>query len=499
MKRFYIIVFSIVAAVLLILLLGQKFFFPEKKLITGSKLIIAQSANGTINEETSATETLTSDETSLTSFIPLKSDETLIGCLSSDLNADSFEDQVIAVKNAQTPFITLIPGIYNPQTTMYEREEEIPTEITQVKTFTFTTLDITGEKINTLLYTGFTDNNESIMQAFNGIVEKSGNFSMHKIIDLKTDGTIFIEDLPRSESYDLGFTKGESFAVWVYSTDNQASRNSFDQIQTKYVWSADLKEYIKQYETRVTGKKIAAKEVERILDGNPETFLTFLDGLWYRTSGTNKETRYLFFDKKENDVIFLYESTQEIYTIINRTLRRSGIYMSLTNKSIQNLSRRIDVALLGTDEIRIKLTDDLRMVIKEETLWDGTYKKMSQKTLSQNTNQSTVTDFYKQLQSGKNPWYTSDGVKVEFESSKIKIQSEKENIRALYSPVTIKNETVLQIRSESKTIPSGFYKVKRSSGNSDIATDILELTPINVSTNGFFNSGKASIRLETIK
>jgi hypothetical protein len=124
---------------------------------------------------------------------------------------------------------------------------------------------------------------------------------------------------------------------------------------------------------------------------------------------------------------------------------------------------------------------------------------MSQKTLSQNTNQSTVTDFYKQLQSGKNPWYTSDGVKVEFESSKIKIQSEKENIRALYSPVTIKNETVLQIRSESKTIPSGFYKVKRSSGNSDIATDILELTPINVSTNGFFNSGKASIRLETIK
>lgn len=499
MKRFYIIVFAIIAAALLILLIGQRFFFPEKKTVTGSKLIIAQANNGALNEENSADERLTQDESSLTSFIPLKSDETLIGCLSADINADSFEDQVIAVKNAQTPFITLIPGIYNPQTTVYERKEEITTEIAQVKTFTFTTLDITGEKINTLLYTGFTDNNESVMQAFNGISDKSGKFYMHRIIDLKTDGTVFIEDLPRSESYDLGFTKGESFAVWVYSTDNQGAQNSFDQIQTKYVWSPDHNEYIKQYETRVTGKKIAAKEVERILDGNPETFINFLDGLWYRTSGTNKETRYLFFDKKENDVIFLYESTQEIYTIINKTLRRSGIYMSLTNKSIQNLSRRIDVALLGTDEIRIKLTDDLRMVIKEETLWDGTYKKMSQKSLGQNTNQSTVTDFYKMLQSGKNPWYTSDGVKVEFDSTKIKIQSEKENTRALYSPVTIKNETLLQIRSESKTIPSGFYKVKRSSGNSDIATDVLELSPISVSTNGYFNTGKASIRLETIK
>ncbi len=499
MKRFYILVFGIIGSVLLVLLAGQRFFFPEKKTITGSKLIIASSSNGSANTDSVSSDKLTTDETSLTTFIPLKSDETLISCISFDINADSYEDQVIAVKNAQTPFITLIPGVYNPQSTEYERKDEIPTEIAQVKTFSFTTLDITGEKINTLLYTGFTDNNESVMQAFNGMFDKDKNFYMHKIIDLKTDGTVFIEDLPRSESYDLGFTKGASFAVWVYSTDNQIAQNSFDQIQTKYVWSHDQNEYIKQYETRVTGKKIAAKEVERILDGNPETFLNFLDGLWYRTSGTNKETRYLFFDKKENDVIFLYESTQEIYTIINKTQRRSGIYMSLTNKSIQNLSRRIDVALLGTDEIRIKLTDDLRMVIKEETLWDGTYKKMSQKSLTQSTGQNTLKDFHKQLQSGKNPWYTSDGVKVEFENSKIKIQSEKENTRALYSPAAIKNETVLQIRSDSKTIPSGFYKVKRSSGNSDIATDILELTPINISTDGYFNSGKASIRLETIK
>ena len=127
----------------------------------------------------------------------------------------------------------------------------------------------------------------------------------------------------------------------------------------------------------MTGSRIAARELARIQDGTVETFADFLDGLWYKTSSAQSGIRYLFFDHAQKEVIFLYDDTEEVYAWEDSNLRRSGIYITTTNKSITNMQRRCDISLAGIDEVRIHIIDDVRMIIKENNLWDGSYRKMT--------------------------------------------------------------------------------------------------------------------------
>lgn len=496
MKKFYLIIFCVIAIILTILIFGHSFFFPKENNITTSKVVIPIANNEKNNFNTQSNTENDNTSISMTSFIPLQGDETLIGTHSVDFNNDTYEDQIIAIKKANSSFITLIIGLYKPQLTLYERSIEIPTEISQVKTFSFTTLDITGERLPTLIYTGFTDSNESVLQAFNP--DTSDSFNVKQIVNLKSTGSIFIESSNRSDAYAMSMVQGESFPIWVYSTDSEKPEGSFDQVQTKYVWNSPQREYIKQYETRVAGKKIEAKELARIQDGTVETFLNFLEGLWVRTSSNTNATRYLFFDKTEKEVIFILDSTQEIYTFTNTTLRRNGIYMSTENKSISNLSRRLDITLLAPDEIRIKLNDDVRMIIGEETLWDGQYKKMPQNSAASSIQSKPTSSIINQLKTNKNSWILSDGNRIVFSEKQYSIHTDNGTQTGSIATVTIKNEVILQCKTNNSTIlPSGFYRVIESTAEQkDKSKEFITFVPVTLTTTGLLSSSGKAIQLE---
>lgn len=498
MKKLYIIIFCIIAIILCVLLIGRSKFFPEKSTITTSKVITP----GSSSQDTQDIDKTKTDEqlnsTNLTAFVPMQSDETLIATHSSDINNDTYEDQIIAVKRANNPYIMVVVGLYSPKLTHYLRTCEIPTEITQVKTFTLTTLDITGERINTIIYTGFSDNNDSILQAYNGKISQDIGFELVQIADLKSNGTIFIEPVTRTAAYDMSLVSGQSYPIWVYSTDDENGQNTYDQIQSRYIWNSLEQKYLKDYETRVTGKKIATKELQRIQDGTVETFMAFLDGLWYKTSSKTGETRYLFFDKDQNEIIFLLDQIQEIYTTINSTLRRNGIYISTTNKSIQNLTRRLDISLVGTEEIRIKLRDDLRMLIGEETVWDGNYKKMtSRSSTNKSTKQIDKNLIIKTLKTNKEPWRFSDGSSIEFLENKFIIQKENTTQEGTFFLVESNEKILIQCKSNNTALPDGFYSINIIDDNKKSSVKILELIPANVNLTGHYPSGKPIIKLET--
>lgn len=497
MKRFYIIFFSCIGIILCVLFFGRNIFFPQKSNVTTSRIVIPAVENTKDTSKTQDKPTGTQTNVNLTAFVPMASDETLIATHSADLNGDSFEDQVIAVKKSSSPYINLIVGLYNPEITVYFRNVEISTEIVQVKTFSCYTLDITGERINTLIYTGFTENNESVLQAFNGAQNEEQGFYLEKIADLKSSGTIFIESVTRTDAYAMSLVNGDCYPIWVYGTDEE-DKDNFVQIQTRYKWNPQERLYLKDYETRVTGKKLVAKELQRIQDGTVETFMEFLEGLWYRTSSKTNETRYLFFDREQNEIIFLFDQTQEIYTITNSTLRRNGIYMSTANKSISNLTRRLDISLMSTDTIRIKLKDDLRMVIGEETVWDGNYKKMTSTTSQEKVGDKKEISYFSDfLKTEKNPWSFQDGITIEFKETTFDIQKDGIVESGVYSTVPIGDSQILQCRSNSKSLPSGFYDVKSLNDGKKTGKKIIELLPVSLNTEGFFPSGKPSIRLET--
>ena len=240
---------------------------------------------------------------SLVSLIPLEDDETLISVLSQDFDGDGYDDQVNAIKTIKNPHLLLLVGIYNTKISKYERKALIETTVTQVKTFSYTGLDLTGIHRTALVYQGFSEDGESVLSAF-FLEHKGEEFVVKNIAELKADGTIFIQQSERIEAYEKSQANGGSYPIWVYTTDTEKT-NSTDQIQTKYDWNASEEKYVQVEQFRVAGSRLAQAELSRIQDGTVETFASFLNGLWYKTElSSDGSNCYIFFDYDAKEIIF---------------------------------------------------------------------------------------------------------------------------------------------------------------------------------------------------
>ncbi|AEE16074.1 pallilysin-related adhesin [Treponema brennaborense] len=498
MKRLIIVVFVIVAAVLAFFIATKDSASPNNAAVIRSKTVIPAAADGTA--ETAAEKSRYADETVLTSFIPLLGDETLINTLSIDFDGDGYDDQINAVKRISNPYITLLVGLYNPFQGQYVRTTEIHTEIIQTKTFSYTSMDITGEHKNALIYSGFAENGDSVMKIFLG-GKNGGKFLLTEIGDFRSDGTIFIQQLDRYDSYEAAQTTGVSFPVWVYSSDSSQGGNSLDQLQTMYSWNPGQEKYVKSTETRVAGTKLTAKELARIQDGTVETFAHFLDGLWYKTSNTADGIRYVFFNFREKEIIFQFGDSQEVYTWVNSTLRRNGIYLSTVNGSVTNLTRRIDISLTGIDEIKIKNQDDVRMLIGENTLWDGQYKKQSAKNIPQK--KQTEAQSAVEILEKTADWYIKGITHIVFENGTYSLPDETNTGSGKSGRTTVSycsGQEFIQLRNADGSAFFGneAYAVSAEKTKEGTVTAVI-LEPVTVTPVGLTKKDAAPIKLEAVK
>lgn len=413
MKRLVTVVFVIFAVVLTFLFIKGEPEETQDNVITRAKTITPIS--GIEEQENTSANKVYAEDSSLISLIPLRSDETLLNTLGIDFDSDGYDDQINAIKKTNNPYIFLLIGLYNPFRGQYDRTTEIKTEIIQTQTFSFTCMDIIGNHTNTLIYSGFSETGESIMKIF--LPQKSGNnFSIDMIGDFRSDGSIFVQQLDRYDSYEAQQATGVSFPVWVYSSDAFTGGNTLDQLQTMYVWNQTQRRFVKSTENRVVENKVASKELSRIQDGTVETFTGHLNGLWYKTSTTSEKIRYIFFNPENKEIIFQTDDSQEVYTWVSSTLRRNGIYLSAVNSSINNLTRLIDISLTGIDEIKIRNQDDVRMPIKESNLWDGQYKKQTSKNVFTNNAEKKL-DIQNLLEK-QGKWLANGTVQIEFTDGK---------------------------------------------------------------------------------
>ncbi len=486
MKRFTVIFFLLFAIGLAVFFVVNTFKAESSTETTRAKLVIPATTNKT--EQTDTTESYSSVEFENTSLVQLNLDETLITTLGVDVNSDTYEDQIIAVKKANNPSIVLVVALYNSKISEYQRFTELQTPIFQVKTFSLMTMDLAGNHTNTLVCTGFASNNDSILQAYNPVVEKN-RFSFSKIVDLQTDGTIFIQQAQRNDNYSIYNMNADCFPIIMYSTEETPEGTDFEQVQTTYEWNKKTAIYEVTSTTRLSSKKIAAKELARILDGNVQTFIDFLDGMWYRTSNT-EEPRYLFFDSKSEEIIFFDQAIQEVYDWLNNTMRKSGIYISASNKSISNLVRYFDIALVSVDEIRIRVRDDVRMIIGTDTLWDGVYKKTTQNINSVKTKtsqQNTIVDI---MEEGSGKWNFQENP-VAFTDGVFSLTEKSSNFSGVYTTTTLFNTDLIQFRADQQNCKlNGFFIYKQNDNR-------IDFIPVTVTTNSCIIEGTANpIRME---
>ena len=441
-------------------LIAGVFFFSKKVLIkedkssTRARIVTPKSAVAANSENETTPSSIESEK--YETFVPLYTGETLISTLTIDINNDGYDDEVLIVRKSNSPNLWIVAALIDSESGLYDRLDPIQTEFTRTRTFSYMGMDVTGEHKNALIYQGLADDGNYIMKIFL-CAEQRGISYLKTIGDFSCDGTVFIQQTERSESYALAMSKGESFSVWVYKSDVQNADGSDktkiaqNQIQQEYKWNPSSQEYELAREINVTAGRLAATELSRIQDGTVETFAAFLDGLWYKTSNTDGNIRYMYFNFPDNEIIQLYKDIQEVYEWEDSKLRHNGIYLTAVNADIMNLHRRFDIALVNTDEIKITLRDDINLIINENTQWDGNYKKMSlQDTFGDFAATEEKNIYRKELTKG-DAWSTADTtITLNFANYTYTLLNGGLTETGIYSIEKIGSYNVIQFRADTE-------------------------------------------------
>lgn len=441
-------------------LIAGVFFFSKKVLVkedkssTRARIVTPKSAVAANSENETTPSSIESEK--YETFVPLYTGETLISTLTIDINNDGYDDEVLIVRKSNSPNLWIVAALIDSESGLYDRLDPIQTEFTRTRTFSYMGMDVTGEHKNALIYQGLADDGNYIMKIFL-CAEQRGISYLKTIGDFSCDGTVFIQQTERSESYALAMSKGESFSVWVYKSDVQNADGSDktkiaqNQIQQEYKWNPSSQEYELAREINVTAGRLAATELSRIQDGTVETFAAFLDGLWYKTSNTDGNIRYMYFNFPDNEIIQLYKDIQEVYEWEDSKLRHNGIYLTAVNADIMNLHRRFDIALVNTDEIKITLRDDINLIINENTQWDGNYKKMSlQDTFGDFAATEEKNIYRKELTKG-DAWSTADTtITLNFANYTYTLLNGGLTETGIYSIEKIGSYNVIQFRADTE-------------------------------------------------
>lgn len=444
---------------LAILFLGGFFYYTtyykqtaEKDTVSRAKVVTPKSSEaGVVYTEKDLT---TFDSETFTALVPLQTTETLISSMIVDFNNDSFDDQIVVLRRQGSQELIVLVGLYSELQSVYERFATIPTGFSSTGSLSCQTLDVTGDHKQELVIQGTNDSGAYVMQIYS-CETKDYVSTLNLIGDFSSDGTVFIQQVVRSEDYDLSTARGEAFSVWNYSTDKNESgdsKNGVSQIQREYRYNYSSKKYEYAQEVKVSASRLQSKELSRILDGTVETFAGFLDGLWYKTSSADGSQRYLYFNYEEKEIIFLNGDTEESFQWETSSIRHNGIYLTAVNSIINSYSRRFNITLTNVDEIKISISDDVAMIIKESTLWDGQYKKTEQYDSVISTEEIREVPEYMK---GKT-WTTGDDLyKITFNDPDYILQSDDSEEKGVFAFCTIQDNDVIQFRTSEK---SSFFK-----------------------------------------
>lgn len=481
MKRRIVPIFFVIV----ILALGAIYFLASRKVEKEEKIAQARVVvplSSVDKKDDSISSPFNFEDSSLVSLIELKGDETLITTETLDFDGDGNDDQINVIKTVSSPYLQLLIGLYSSETNRIERLGVLATPVTQMRTFSYTGVDLVGDHRLALVYQGFDGDGNSILQASYINTNYDGSMNVDVIANLVGDGTIFVQEMDRSESYLQNESKGLSYPIWVYTSDF-SNPESTDQIHKRYEWNSRTRKYEIAEEQLIKGSRLAAKELARIQDGTVETFAEFLNGMWYRTVGNKRY--FLAFDWKERQVIFFLENEEGVFDWVSSNVRRNGMYISSTNLEIQNLRRNIDISLRNVDEIYVRINDDVRMIVSESSVWNGSYFKVDNSTFDYLTDAGDRKDraYIIDLEDGPR-WKLPDGTQIIFDGGKYRAFGDFSSDYGSYTSMESCGQPFIQMRSESSTpLFSKMYLISYGAPGEDsrrFNEDEIVLKPYNV-------------------
>jgi len=377
MKKVYIGVAA--ACILLIIILAtglwKKILYPNTEEDLNTRIVMPREA---VSFQGTLTAQQTGKDENLNTKIPLDNGEVVIAVLNQESEEGITEEQFAVFRNihdtAKPLYITCIG--YDEHSRKYKRRWDAPTAATRSETISLFTQDLIGDRNNCIIVTGMNNQYEHTMTIFRRNNSAARDLPYKKIAELQIDGSIIIQEIPRTSAYQQGIANGQSFNITAYSHDN-SSANIMDQLETIYSFSHSSNQYERFSVSRIPGNQIEQRRVRDILSGTPGVFENFTHDLWYYVSpqGTIDSRQYIFFDPVSREIIFFGDEAQQVFQWQNSMPTRYGLYIRSQNISITTLLRFIDIELESLDSIKLRVFEDVRLKIIVSTSWDGTYRR----------------------------------------------------------------------------------------------------------------------------
>ena len=417
--------------------------------------------------------------------VVVENGENHLNSYTDDLNSDSFDDQIVVSKDSDFGEAVLTVKVYNSDTGNFDACEPVDTGITHTESFSVLVLDLLGNHSKSIVALGHNLDGEMVLSAF--LVDLFfGKVKLHPIAHITASENITILQSERSQNYQMGQTKDKSFPILAFYLTEDSSR----QLQVEYVWSSFLRKYIKKTERQISIPKVEDDIVEMLQRGNVSDLEGFLDGLWYKIDEKAGDQYFVFFNSQKREVVFLFEDAQEIYRWRQSTKRREGLYFSVTNTAIANLTRRVDVSVPNGQQIVLRINDDVRMPISESTIWNGTYYRHTDASLGNVKTQRLPTEIFASTEMDKKLWKTADGMVLMIMDNKFELSGSVSPESGSVAFEKTGNSLFFQFRPQSAECRlNGFYKVDFP--NED-GTQMV-LSPAIITTTGYSLPGDDAI------
>ncbi|MDR2184725.1 MAG: pallilysin-related adhesin [Treponema sp.] len=442
LKVFTIAVFTITAmGIAVLFFLPEDFFRPGSRAQPQTRIIIPQSEG---NNDTGLSAEQLAYEDSMNAKVALDDGEALVSVLPLDFNKENTEkeEQIIAYRNLleiESPiYITYVT--YDQDARIYKRTWSASTAATRPGTVNLYTQDLIGDRSICILITGMNGAGEHTLTVFRKN-SAGGDPAFNKIAEIRIEGSISVQERERSQAYQLGQTRGQSFAIAAYGRDYESS-NILDQVEITYVYNPVNGLYEQSRIARVPGTQIEQRRVRELLGGGSAAFEQFVNGLWYYVSpeGTLDTRQYLYFDPQNRELIFYSDDTQEIYNWKSSSPTRYGLYVSSQNISITNLRRFINIELESLESIQVRVFEDVHLRIGVTGAWNGSYRRVKGVETPKNADNSFIQPRFAAEYSG------SIGKIVFYEDGSYRLTNGESEQRGKYTFFAIDNKQLLELR-----------------------------------------------------
>jgi hypothetical protein len=325
-----------------------------------------------------------SRDTELSVKAPLQEGEVLAAVLNDDFDGDLMEEQLVAYRNLFEIESPVYLGYidYDEASRTYKRVWSAPTAATRPGTLTLYTQDLIGDRGLCVLLGGMNGLGEHTLTVFRKTLPPSpgaggaGDAPLFtRIAEFRIEGNITVREAERTQAYRMGMANDKSFTIAAYGRDYD-SANIMDQVEITYAFNELNGLYEQKSVSRIPGSQIEQRRLRELL-GSTHAFEEFISGLWYYVSpeGTLDSRQYIYFDPGSSELIFYGDEAQQVFSWQNSSATRYGIYIASQNISVSTLRRAIDIELESLDSIKVRVFEDVRLKIKVDAPWNGSYRK----------------------------------------------------------------------------------------------------------------------------